>query len=545
MSKLKNRLAVLVVSCDKYSDLWEPFFTLFWRFWPDCPFNVYLLSNNIDPAMPRVKSLLIGDDISWSDNLRKSLLQLEEEYVFLFIEDLFLYDFVDTDEVLGVIGNAIDNEANYIRLNALPMPDKKFNEKIGIISKGTIYRSSVVSAVWKKSALLDLLKQGESAWDFEIFGSVRSDKYDGFYATWGNELPVINGVIKGKWRRCAVKKCRSLGFEVDLNKRLIMTRIEATAFSLKQLRTTLLNLLPAKHRRKIKDFILREKVNMVLQPVKNTIKRSLLYEIIGPVWQKIDKQFAYVAYLWVSQLIDPVKLIKGIPRFFSYFNDLVKYKKFDGSELIRFRDLYPCIHDKTAGQGFDRHYFYQDIWAAKKIHESKCKHHVDVGSRVDFVAFLTIITKVTYIDIRPLIAKLENFESKNASILSLPYEANSIKSLSCLHVAEHIGIGRYGDQIDPKGTIKAASELSRVLAPGGNLYFSLPVGKPRICFNAHRIHSVQQILDYFSNLQLVELAGIDDNRNFFRNVDKVVLDMCDYGCGLFRFTKNTTNQSES
>jgi hypothetical protein len=88
-----------------------------------------------------------------------------------------------------------------------------------------------------------------------------------------------------------------------------------------------------------------------------------------------------------------------------------------------------------------------------------------------------------------LIANLDNFISKRGSILLIPYENNSIKSLSCLYVAEHIGLGRYGDPLDPFGTKKAAKELSRVLALDGNLYFSLPIGKPKLYFNAHRIHS--------------------------------------------------------
>jgi len=86
---ITDKFAVLVVSCDNYSDLWEPFFELFWRFWPDCPFNVYLLSNKINADIPRVKNLLVGDDISWSDNLRKGISQLKEKYILLFIEDLF------------------------------------------------------------------------------------------------------------------------------------------------------------------------------------------------------------------------------------------------------------------------------------------------------------------------------------------------------------------------------------------------------------------------------------------------------------------------
>jgi|SRR3989344_5521700 len=242
-------------------------------------------------------------------------------------------------------------------------------------------------------------------------------------------------------------------------------------------------------------------------------------------------------YRWVNMLIDPHRLIRGIPRYVDYFKDWVKYSKLNGAEAIRILDTYPCLYDKTETTNFDSHYFYQDIWAFKKIYESRANYHVDVGSRVDFVGFLTAIIRVTFIDIRPLIATLENFESKKGSILSMPFDACSIPSLSCLHVAEHIGLGRYGDPLNPLGTKEACQELSRTLAVGGNLYFSLPVGRPRLCFNAHRIHSPRQIIAYFNDLKLVEFSGIDDKGNFMRNTQTSILENSNYACGLFHFTK--------
>ncbi|GAH77689.1 unnamed protein product, partial [marine sediment metagenome] len=60
---------------------------------------------------------------------------------------------------------------------------------------------------------------------------------------------------------------------------------------------------------------------------------------------------------------------------------------------------------------FDPHYFYQDIWAFKRILELGSDSHVDVGSNVKFIGFSTVIKKVTFIDIRPLIANLDNLKS--------------------------------------------------------------------------------------------------------------------------------------
>ena len=259
MSNLKDRLAILVVSCDKYSDLWKPFFSLFWRFWPDCPFDVYLLSNNINPAIPQVKSLLVGDDISWSDSLQKGVSLLKEDYILLFLDDLFLRESVNTKEVLEVFSWAVESDINYVRMNPMRnKPDESLNDSIGILSKGVIYRTSTVVSVWKKNVLLDLLKDGESAWDFEFYGSIRSDKYDRFYASWKDCFPITNAVIKGKWCKEAVRRLKSLGIEIDLTSRKIMTFSEIIIQYLRILRSWVLGVFPAKYRRRVKSFILRE-----------------------------------------------------------------------------------------------------------------------------------------------------------------------------------------------------------------------------------------------------------------------------------------------
>lgn len=224
-------------------------------------------------------------------------------------------------------------------------------------------------------------------------------------------------------------------------------------------------------------------------------------------------------------------------KYFAFLSERRRFERMPGGGKVPWRDLHPCLHEKTATTSFDTHYFYQDIWAFRKIARSGTLEHVDVGSKVDYIGFLTAVTKVTFIDIRPLEAQLENLVNLPGSILSIPYPDGSVVSLSCLHVAEHIGLGRYGDPLDPLGTAKACAELRRVLAPGGNLYFALPVGKPRICFNAHRIHSTVQILRYFEGLTLREFSFVDDGGGFTVNADRTVADSAKYGCGLFHFTK--------
>lgn len=220
-----------------------------------------------------------------------------------------------------------------------------------------------------------------------------------------------------------------------------------------------------------------------------------------------------------------------------FAGDWQRYRRLPGAERLRLRDAYPQLADRQATSAYEFHYFHQDVWAARRIAESAPAHHVDVGSRVDLVGFLTALCPVTFVDIRPLEAQVEDLHSVAGSVLDMPFESQSLPSVSCLHVAEHIGLGRYGDPLDPGGSRKAAAELQRVLAPGGELLFSGPVGKPRVCFNAHRIHDPVAVVGWFDELELVEFACVDDDGRFRRDVDPADLRGQRYACGMYRLRR--------
>ena len=240
---------------------------------------------------------------------------------------------------------------------------------------------------------------------------------------------------------------------------------------------------------------------------------------------------------WRRPLIQ-VRLISGLHQYFRFFRDMRRYSRMPGAEPLRLKDAYPCLFDRSSKTRINQQYFYQNVWAFKKIYQLKPDLHVDVASEVNWISLLTVITKVQFIDIRPLDAPyLDNIECIKGSILKMPYPDNSLKSISCLNVAEHIGLGRFGDELDPSGTKKAAQELKRCLAPGGNLLFSLPVGEPRCCFNAHRIQSPRQITEYFDGLKMLEFSCADDDNRLIINADLDEMANAKFSCGYFWFTK--------
>jgi hypothetical protein len=176
----------------------------------------------------------------------------------------------------------------------------------------------------------------------------------------------------------------------------------------------------------------------------------------------------------------------------------------------------------------------------RRIWTQEPQDHWDIGSQAIFANLLGAVLPVTFVDLRPLRAKIQGVRNLAADMLKLPLRDRSIPSLSCLHVAEHIGLGRYGDPLNPNGTSLAFAELARVLAPGGNLYLALPVGRPRLCFNAHRIHSPETIRQFLGELDLLEFSGVHDDGRFAENVPLREFDNSDYACGFFRFQRGSS-----
>jgi hypothetical protein len=227
------------------------------------------------------------------------------------------------------------------------------------------------------------------------------------------------------------------------------------------------------------------------------------------------------------------------PFLFSSFRE---FKKKDTKKRLSMNisDLYPCLLDKTMKTGFDTHYVYHTSWAARKVKEIHPLRHVDISSSLYFCGIVSAFVPVDFYDYRPADLRLSNLTSSRTDLTKLHFKDTSIPSLSCMHTIEHIGLGRYGDPIDPEGDLKAIAELKRVLSVGGSLLFVTPVGKPKIAFNAHRIYSYDQIISYFNGFKLMEFSLVPDNcleMGFIINASKELADKQDYGCGCFWFKK--------
>jgi hypothetical protein len=225
MNQDSNRMAMLVVSCDRYADLWEPCLQLLDRYWPERNFDVYLMTNSLEFEWPGVKVIHVGDDVSYADNLRTAIAQIPEDWILLWLEDLLLCSPVNNRRVMSIIGAAQRRGAGYLKLSGdMPLSyDSGTSEEVGPLPKGVRYRAAIGASLYHRPTLERLLVPGASAWDLDR-SNVCDDLPEDFLALTVASakrppVPYVNAVIKGRWSFGTMSFMKSEGLGAHIGKR--------------------------------------------------------------------------------------------------------------------------------------------------------------------------------------------------------------------------------------------------------------------------------------------------------------------------------------
>lgn len=221
----EQNCAIVVPSCDAYKDAWAPFFAFFFKYWPDCPFPVYLITDKEIYGDQRVKTIALGVDHGWANNMKIVLDQIPEKYFMYFLEDVFLTKKVDTNKILSFLELVKKNNIACLRLFPEPGPDNPYgeNKELGVIAKDAPYRVSTMTAIWNKDSFIKLLKPGENAWQMELDGTKRSSEMDElFLSVWPTNYAIhyfATAIKKGYWVYDALELCKREGVPVVTSRR--------------------------------------------------------------------------------------------------------------------------------------------------------------------------------------------------------------------------------------------------------------------------------------------------------------------------------------
>jgi len=267
---------------------------------------------------------------------------------------------------------------------------------------------------------------------------------------------------------------------------------------------------------------------------------------LGFFFKKVNQHFFRYIYLYTG-----IDLSVETVSCFSYFvlkRQLKQFKKQGLKSSVAFpiAKLIPCYEDKQSNAGIlGFHYFYQDLYVAQRIYQNNPNRHIDIGSSISgFIAHVASFRKIEVYDIRPLSDPIPNVKFKQFDIMQLnEEEIECTDSISCLHALEHFGLGRYGDPICYDGYLSGFFNIYKTLKKNGKFYFSVPLGKQRVEFHAHRVFSLKYLLEIIMPYYEINIFSyIDDNNVFYENViisEEQIANNCGcrFGCAIFELTK--------
>lgn len=238
--------AILVNTCDGFEDCWDPFFTLFARFWPGFEGTVYLNTERKDYAFPGLSIVPLkvcrneAPHVrpTWSECLIRALDAIPEELLFYVQEDYFLNGQVQEAKVAELIERMrAEPSIHCIHFNDQALAADGPSPYPGLYRTKLVqrFRISCQTALWRRQVLRSYVRSREAAWQFELYGSLRARHCDhNFYVVdptvWRKDVHemipyVATGIVQGRWYEAVPPLFAAQGIGMDFTRRGFLSEV--------------------------------------------------------------------------------------------------------------------------------------------------------------------------------------------------------------------------------------------------------------------------------------------------------------------------------
>ncbi len=239
-------MTILLLSCDNYSDLWDDFFNLRDKFWPECQYQWFIVTESKDYNRNGVSVIKCGKELNWAGRFRKAVQTVSSPLVGVFLEDYFINSPIDNERINRLVDFSIEKGVDFLDLgnvfkHKINQPNKQYYaDHLIIIDKHLRYGLDTAAAIWKKEYLLEKLGDGDySAWKFEADRCAEAASEEGY-----NGLILVDDrlsfnvskipvVVQGKFYPPVVNDFKKRGYEIT-SQRGVMTSWQRLKYDFKR-----------------------------------------------------------------------------------------------------------------------------------------------------------------------------------------------------------------------------------------------------------------------------------------------------------------------
>lgn len=215
-------MKILVLSCDKNEDTFKPFHYLMEKNWKEHPKIIYATETI---ANPYYETIAVNNPI-WSERIKETLKQIEDNEILLLVDDIFIRKPVDTKRIDYARDHLKGNIAMFNFEKSFDLGDEETSlEGFKKRKHGSNYEVSIMCGLWNKEKLMKVIEPKSTIWEVEY--KQNNCNYDyyinsgDYIIDWGYETWKYVGICKGKWCRETIEYFKKNNIEYESNREIM------------------------------------------------------------------------------------------------------------------------------------------------------------------------------------------------------------------------------------------------------------------------------------------------------------------------------------
>lgn len=199
---LKEKLTLLIHTCDKFSDLWDTHAMLLNKNWADRNIDTFLVTDAPSSrAFEGISLISAGIGKELSERAAVALTHIRTEYVLVTLDDYFLTKPIQTEKIAALIDVMEEENLDYIRLFSDPNSVEKMKgyNTIYTVELSGNYKVNLYPGIWRKSFIDETINDPLNAWQYEVSLTKIAREIGAKCAmSKGKEFEILDVVRKGK-----------------------------------------------------------------------------------------------------------------------------------------------------------------------------------------------------------------------------------------------------------------------------------------------------------------------------------------------------------